>query len=152
MDPSTLDKTLQDLENDDWGEPTYPSHLVTECHRLRRVPLREFTVEDLRIVIGQSFSLTYLMPLALDILENDPWVSGDYFEGDLLLNAVRADPEYWKNHPALATRMDTIVTDAQRMAAESVDDCYSGPRCDHVLFYLERWVTRRSPAGKSHTL
>ena len=50
-------KTLQQLEGSDWGDPTYDSHLVTECHRLRRVPLREFTVEKLRIMIGQQIGL-----------------------------------------------------------------------------------------------
>jgi hypothetical protein len=32
-------KCLQELEHDDWGEPTFSSHLVTTCHRLRRKPL-----------------------------------------------------------------------------------------------------------------
>jgi hypothetical protein len=36
-------RTLQDLEGVDWGEPTYNSHLVVECHRLRRVPLDRLT-------------------------------------------------------------------------------------------------------------
>jgi hypothetical protein len=49
--------TLEQLEGDGWGEPSYPSHLVTECHRLRRIQLREFTVENLRIMIGQNIGL-----------------------------------------------------------------------------------------------
>ena len=35
-----LHRTLTDLEGKDWGPPTYDSHLVTECHRLRHVPLK----------------------------------------------------------------------------------------------------------------
>lgn len=53
-------KSLEQLEGQDWGEPTYDSHLVTECHRLRRVPLREFTTENLRIMIRPDrFALSY---------------------------------------------------------------------------------------------
>jgi hypothetical protein len=44
-------KSLQELDGKDWGEPTYDSHPVTECHRLRRVPLRQFTAENLRIIV-----------------------------------------------------------------------------------------------------
>ena len=87
---SLLDKTLQELDGEDWGEPTYPSHLVNECHRLRTVPLKDFRVEDLRRLIGQKFSLEYLVPLALERLEADPWIDGDY-EGDLL-NSVLSLP------------------------------------------------------------
>ena len=61
-------KTLQELEGEDWAEPEYESHLVTNAHRLHRVPLREFTVEDLRFMIGQQFGLPYLIPIALEHL------------------------------------------------------------------------------------
>jgi hypothetical protein len=39
LTPSEVDKSLQELERADWGEPTYDSYLVTTVHRLRRVPL-----------------------------------------------------------------------------------------------------------------
>jgi hypothetical protein len=61
-------KSLQQFDGEDWGEPTFDSHLVSECHRLHRVPLRDFTVEDLRITIGQQIGLDYLIPLALERL------------------------------------------------------------------------------------
>jgi len=50
----SLDRTLEELEGERWGEATYPSHLVNECHRLRTVPLRLFTIENLRIMLGQN--------------------------------------------------------------------------------------------------
>ena len=65
-------KTLQELENSDWGAPNYDSYLVSSVHRLRRKPLVEFTIEDLRILIGQNVGLPYLLPLALERLEENP--------------------------------------------------------------------------------
>ena len=59
-------ESLQQLEGEDWGEPNFDSHLVAECHRLRRIPLRDFSVEDLRIMIGQDIGLEHLAPLALE--------------------------------------------------------------------------------------
>ena len=68
---SVLAKSLEELEASDWGEPTYDSYLVTTIHRLRRVPLRQFSVEDLRIMIGQDIGLQYLVPLALEHLRKN---------------------------------------------------------------------------------
>jgi len=81
-------KSLQELEAQDWGDPAYDSHLVTECHRLRRVPLRELTAENLRIMIGQQIGLPQLIPLALELLSGDPFAPGDFYRGDLLAEPI----------------------------------------------------------------
>src|SRR5437879_1802772 len=88
-------KSLQELEGKDWGEPTYDSHLVTECHRLRLVPLREFTAENLRTMIGQEIGLSHLIPLALELLRGNPFTVGDFYEGDLLAAVLRGDSRFW---------------------------------------------------------
>jgi CDI immunity proteins len=58
-------KSLEELEGAVSGEPDYDSYLVSTIHRLRRKPLNEFSVEDLRIMIGQQIGLRYLVPLAI---------------------------------------------------------------------------------------
>jgi hypothetical protein len=102
-------KSLQELEQDDWGEPTYNSYLVTTCHRLRRKPLRDFTLEDLRIMIGQKISLTYLIPIALEQLEVDPLLSGDFYPGALLDRIIEIPSEYWRQHAELAPLLAAVV-------------------------------------------
>jgi hypothetical protein len=102
-------QTLQELEGHDWGEPNFPSHLVTTCHALRRKPLRDFTVEDLRIMIGQNFSLTYLIPLAIEQLRRDPLVAGDYYPGDLLAAVLLVEPGFWQGQPQLRRAVQEIV-------------------------------------------
>ena len=106
-------KTLQELEDEDWGKPTYDSHLVTECHRLRRVPLREFTPESLRIMIGQQIGLPFLIPLALELLRVDPFTAGNLYEGDLLAAVLRADSRFWIASPELRA-------DAARIAQQAL--------------------------------
>jgi hypothetical protein len=81
------DKTMTELEGQDWGPPTFDSHLVTTIHRLRYKPLAQFTVEDLRICIGQNVGLDFLVPIAIEQLQGNPFIEGDYYRGDLL-NAV----------------------------------------------------------------
>lgn len=87
--------TLENLEKDYWENPKYCSHLVKRCHELRKVPLGEFSTEDLRIMIGQGIGLTYLIPLALEVLTKDLFAEGDFFEGDLLKNVLRIDTVFW---------------------------------------------------------
>ena len=106
---SVLDKSLEDLEHSDWGEPKYDSYLVTTIHRLRRVPLRQFSVEDLRIMIGQNIGLQYLIPLALEHLRKNPLAEGDFYPGDLLKMVLTADPNFWHDHPQWRKEVDEIA-------------------------------------------
>jgi CDI immunity proteins len=106
------DETLTQLESKDWGEPTFPSYVVTNGHRLRHKPLRDFTAEDLRFMLGQQISLPILMPLALDVLElENPFAGGESGHGTLLHNALRVDGQFWKEHPSLWHRMKVVLVD-----------------------------------------
>ena len=89
---STDEMTLEQLEKDVWPEPDYTSHLVTTCHQLRKKRLGEFSVEDLRIMLGQSIGAIHLLPRAIEILLVNPFAEGDLFEGDLLV-AIARHPE-----------------------------------------------------------
>ena len=107
-------KSLQELEYADWGEPNYDSYLVTTCHRLRRKPLMEFTIEDLSTMIGQQIGLPYLLPLALDRLAEDPLVGGDMFPGDLLTVVAGVPPQFWQQHPDLQAWMNVFMFKLQQ--------------------------------------
>lgn len=102
--------TLDILEKKVWGEPDFDSHLVTECHRLRKIPLDQFTPENLRIMIGQDIGLPYLLPIALEVLEENCWVAGDHYEGDLLFSVLRASSEFWYENPEYASRLEDIMS------------------------------------------
>ena len=91
-------KTLENLEKDYWNSPGYDSHLVRRCHELRKLPLDNFTTEDLRIMIGQQISLDYLIPLALEVLTIDLFAEGEFFEGDLLKNVLAIKTDFWNNN------------------------------------------------------
>jgi hypothetical protein len=105
-------RTLEQLDGQVWSEPNFGSHVVTNCHRLRSVPLKDFTVEDLRLMIGQGLSLRYLVPLAIEHLEVDPFVEGDFYPGDLLQNVLRVPQDFWAEYPVLRRRITAVVADA----------------------------------------
>jgi len=89
-------KTLEQLEKDEWGPDTYGSKLTSTIHRLRKKVLNDFTIEDLRITIGQQEGLPYLVPLAIEVLKEDLFAEGDFYEGDLLKAVLTIDGKFWK--------------------------------------------------------
>jgi len=91
-------KTLEELEGEEWDEPVFDSHLVTTCHKLRKEPISSFTVEDLRIMIGQNIGLDYLIPIALETLEDNIYAEGDFYCGDLLNAVLKANKEFWNSN------------------------------------------------------
>lgn len=117
-------KTLEQLDGEVLGSPEYDSALVLNVHRLRRVPLNEFTVEDLRLMIGQDLSLEYLMPLALEHLKKNPFVAGDHYPGDLLKNVLGVRRDFWGPAPELCREVKIIAQKAllQLSALKVIDE------------------------------
>lgn len=91
-------KTLEILENEIWGEPEFDSHLVRTCHKLRKKQLKDFSIEDLRILIGQNIGLNFLIPLAIEELEKDILSEGNFYKGDLLHSIFNSEDEYWRKN------------------------------------------------------
>ncbi len=105
-------KTLQDLEGEEWGEPDFHSSVVTNVHRLRRIPLKDFSVEDLRLMVAQQQSLAYLIPLSIEQLANDPLSEGDSYPGDLLCAVLRVPDTFWQQYRMWRQQVRTIIDQA----------------------------------------
>jgi len=88
-------KSLENLAKEDWRIFDSDSRLIQRTKELRKIPLDNFTAEDLRLMIGQGFSLDYLIPLAIEKLTVDILAEGDLYKGDLLLAVVNASQDYW---------------------------------------------------------
>ena len=118
--------TLEELESEIWPEPGFNSYLATTCHRLRKKKLADFTVEDLRIMLGQSIGARYLLPKALKVLKENPFADGDFFEGDLLSAISR--------HPKNTTRLDLEEKELLRNVCETVLSSHDFPlpETDHT--------------------
>jgi hypothetical protein len=119
----TLDtaRTLDELDPPPWGTPSYDSHLVRTCHRLRKKPIGQLSVEDLRIMIGQGIGLQWLIPLPLDILEVNPLSQGDFYPGDLLASVLRAPRTFWEYDPESQDRATRILDRSGELPKELND-------------------------------
>lgn len=115
-------KTLEKLENDYWKKPDFDSYLVITCHELRKKPLKEFEAEDLRIMIGQSIGLNYLIPIALEFLNWNIFTDGDFHKGDLLKAVLKVEAVFWKEEKKMFKEFKRIIKDNENLLQkEGVD-------------------------------
>jgi hypothetical protein len=102
--------TIQQIEGLDWGDPPSDSStLVRRCTALRRKPLDRFTAEDLRIMLGQRVSVPILLPLAVDMLADNPLAEGDFYPGDLLTTVLKLPSSTWMNLPDERQRLTAAI-------------------------------------------
>lgn len=104
--------TIEQLERDVWPDPgPAATSLVRRCNELRRKPLAEFTVEDLRIMLGQEIGVPALLPRAVQVLLRDPLTEGDYYPGDLLSNVLRLPDSAWFSLRAERQRLASVLAE-----------------------------------------
>ncbi|MGC4771066.1 contact-dependent growth inhibition system immunity protein [Micromonospora sp. DT44] len=104
--------TIDELERDVWPDPgPDDTFLITRCTELRRKPLAEFMVEDLRIMLGQQTGVSALLPRAVNVLLRDPLAEGDYYPGDLLANVLRLPDPAWSRLRVERKRLATVLTE-----------------------------------------
>jgi|SRR5688572_17914263 len=91
-------KTLEQLENDIWIGSDFPTGLVEKCYRYRKIPIKDLTIEQLRLLIGQNFGLPFLIPKAIKYLEKDLFAEGNLYPGDLLNSVLSVKEDFWKTN------------------------------------------------------
>ena len=60
-------------------------------------------------MIGQNISLEFLIPIALEKLEIDPFAEGNLYPGDMLCAVLHSDAHFWTEHNDLTKRIRAIV-------------------------------------------
>lgn len=124
-------KTLTNLEKDEWKHLECDSRLVARTKELRQIPLDKFSTEDLRLMIGQQFSLDYLIPLAFEILTIDLFAEGDFFEGDLLKNVLSIRTEFWDNNKEYWLRLNDLIRNRRNEIVDKKFDLSNFDKCKY---------------------
>lgn len=89
-------KSIEQLENNYWNEEIeFPSNLVINCHKYRKIPIRDLTIEQLRLLISQKIGIEYLTEIAIGKLELNILVEGNLYEGDLLEAVLGLPTQFW---------------------------------------------------------
>jgi hypothetical protein len=87
--------------------------------RVRDVPLSAFGIEDLCKSVRQAVFPDYVVPVALDRLEEEP-LAGEMYDGELAA-AFRWIPQtFWSEHRQIAARMVSVLEDALPRLSDDV--------------------------------
>ena len=128
-------QTLEYLENS--TRPPLPAdgvtNLVKTCHALRKKPIGQFTIEDLRIMIGQEIGLDYLIPVALEKLMENLFAEGHYYEGDLLENVLNVNTTFWDDNKALWQQLNALIKDSREEIIRAKFDTTKFDNCKHAV-------------------
>ena len=98
MESNWKQKSLEKLEKDRWGSaPKEATDLVNSVYKLRTVQLEKLEPKDIRLLIGQGVGLKFIVPIALELLEEDLLIDAELYEGDLLQNVMKIGDDFWSN-------------------------------------------------------
>jgi hypothetical protein len=126
-------KTLEILEKDVWEHSDSNYSLISKIYELRKIPLENLTIENLRIIISQEVGLNYLVPLAIEILREDLWVEGDYYEGDLLQSVLKIKVDFWTKNKEHWTSLNNLIKDSRGIMMDKKID---GSNFDKVNAFI----------------
>jgi hypothetical protein len=98
-----------------------PTPLVAKCEALFLKPFNEYSIENLRIMIGQDIGLEFLVPLAIEKLQEYILAEGDFYPGDLLQSVLRVNRSFWLQHRVLYDQLKKLVkASKQRILKEEI--------------------------------
>jgi CDI immunity proteins len=91
----SFDKTIEEIEGKEYPMPSGVTNLVKTIYNLKKKPLKDYSVEDLRVSIGQNIVLPYLIPLAIKKLKENILSEGNFYPCELLNNVLSSDRSFW---------------------------------------------------------
>ena len=104
-----INRSIEQLEDDAWKDVEFPTPLVEKVYRYRKIPLKQLSIEQLRLLVGQNVGLKFLVPHALAILSQDVLAEGEHYEGDLLSAVLSAEDNYWANNKSIKILLQSKI-------------------------------------------
>ena len=112
FEPNWRYKSIDSLEKTNPGPvPTDESSIVQRLWKLRKVPINEFKIDDIRFMIIQGIGLKYLLVEAVEVLRENILAEGNYYEGDLLNSILQLDKKQWKEHRECWNSINELIKD-----------------------------------------
>ncbi len=103
-------KSLDELDGV-WGDADVSdTYLVKNCHTLHRKQLSSLTREEIRLCLSQKIGVRWILPLAINILLQEPLACGDMYEGDILSNALRLPQQEWERNEILQPVLNNVAS------------------------------------------
>ena len=106
--PHDRSKSIEQLSGYYWLAPDFESNVVLKSHAMRRKPLAELSLEDIRMGVMQQVGVSYLVPLALEVVEKDPYAESLNFPAEIAEVLFNIPFEYWCAHKKLQDRLQRV--------------------------------------------
>ena len=106
-------KSIEQLEGVCWLPPVFASNVILRAHAVRRKPLAQFTLPDISVALIQQVGVSYVIPMAIDVVEQDPFAASRFYEGDLLCALLQIPNDYWAAHEQLRDRVGRVYERAE---------------------------------------
>lgn len=95
-------------------------------------------------MIAQQIGLATLMPMAIEVLSENPLAEGDFYPGDLLKVALEVDDEWYQAHSAHAQQLSDIAEEAIKRIYADTDEFPMTDDLTRVLLKtFENYCSRR---------
>lgn len=124
LNKKQLKKNLYELEKEFPNEilPAEKLPLIGREHYFAEIPLENLTVENLCFLIVQGLGLKFLLPLAINHLSENPFVSGDRYDGDLLGAVLQIKKQFWQGNLDLYQKVESILQDAEAVEGGEAEE------------------------------
>lgn len=125
MNKKLLGKNLQQLEKEFPNEilPKEKLPLLPIEKSFSLIPLENFNVENLRFMIQQEFGWKFLIPIAIEILEVNPYADfEDTDSGGLLSSLLRIKKIFWQENSVLYQKVEKILQKAESVKTERAEE------------------------------
>ncbi len=101
-------KSIEELSGYYWFAPEFESNVVLKSHAMRRKPLAELTRDDIRMGVMQQIGVSYLVPVALEVVERDPYAESQAFPAEITVALLNVPTEFWIAHEDLRNRLQRV--------------------------------------------
>ena len=92
------DLSIEALESCYWDDMEFDSYVIKTAQAARKKPLSKLSKEEIRLLISQKIGLKYVIPKAIDILEQNLFIEVCYYEGDLLASMLNLSFDDWSDN------------------------------------------------------
>jgi len=121
--------------------PEEPESLGMAVGRLVTKPLRRLELKELLLLVHHHVGLPYVVPMAIDRLEGQPWAQARHCPGDLLIALMEADSRFWREREDLWLAMVPLLEEAVNTAATATEaaqaeEAYAFPVGDDFMAAL----------------
>lgn len=120
MNKNFLKKNLQQLEKDFPNEilPKEKLPLLPREKSFSLISLKDFNIENLRFMIQQGFGWRFLVPMAIEILTENPFADDDRYDGSLFSSILSIKNTFWQENPDLYQKVEEILQKAESIKTE----------------------------------